>query len=129
MNELSNTASALGNYNDIPTSITSNTSVVNIVEGLTLSKFADKTNWADGELEYTLTITNKTDKTYVKPVVTDTIDTNLVTFVDGSVTIDDVAATSSEYSYNDGTNTLTINLGDILPSGNSTIKFQVEKKN
>lgn len=30
MSELSNTVSSVGNYNNIPTSLTSNTSVVNI---------------------------------------------------------------------------------------------------
>lgn len=42
MNELNNTATSLGTYNNIPTSLTSNTSVVNIIEGLTLTKDADK---------------------------------------------------------------------------------------
>lgn len=42
MNELNNTATSLGTYNSIPTSLTSNTSVVNMIEGLTLPKDADK---------------------------------------------------------------------------------------
>lgn len=33
MNELSNTVSSKGTYNNIPTSLTSNTSVVNITDG------------------------------------------------------------------------------------------------
>lgn len=55
MNELNNTASANGTYNNIPTSVTSNTSVVNMIEGLTLTKEADKQNWSSGDLTYTIT--------------------------------------------------------------------------
>lgn len=46
MNELNNTVTATGNYNNIPTSLTSNTSIVNMIEGLTLTKDADKKNWS-----------------------------------------------------------------------------------
>lgn len=46
MNELTNIVTAVGNYNNVSTSITSNTSVVNLVSGLTITKEADKQNWA-----------------------------------------------------------------------------------
>lgn len=42
MNELTNTVIAVGNYNNIPTQLTSNTSIVNMIEGLSLTKEADK---------------------------------------------------------------------------------------
>ena len=42
MNELNNVVTATGTYNDIPTSLTSNTMVVNMVDGLTIKKEADK---------------------------------------------------------------------------------------
>mgnify|MGYP004610132735 FL=1 len=42
MAELNNTAPAVGSYNSVPTSLVSNTSVINIVEGLTLVKDVDK---------------------------------------------------------------------------------------
>lgn len=87
MNELNNTATSVGNYNNISTALTSNTSVVNIIEGLTLIKEADKTNWSGGNLKYTITVNNQTDKTYEKPVITDVIDTDLVEFINGSVII------------------------------------------
>lgn len=128
MNELNNLVTANGTYNDIPTSLTSNTMVVNMIDGLTIKKEADKKNWVDGELTYTVTIQNNTDKTYAKPVVTDVIDNNFVDFVDGSVMINDVKATESQYSYTEGTHTLTVNLEDVLPSSSSVFKFQVEKK-
>ena len=56
MNELNNIATAVGNYNNISTSLTSNLSVVNIVDGLILTKDADKKNWSSGNLTYTIEI-------------------------------------------------------------------------
>lgn len=41
MNELNNIVTSTGSYNNIPTSLTSNTSVVNIIEGLTITKDAN----------------------------------------------------------------------------------------
>lgn len=62
MNELSNISKASGTYNDIPTSLTSNTSVVNVIDGLSLIKEADMENWDSGNLTYTITLDNQTDK-------------------------------------------------------------------
>lgn len=128
MNELSNTVTSMGNYNNIPTSLTSNTNVVNIIEGLSLTKQADKQNWSDGNLTYTITLDNKSDNTYSAPVVTDIIDTSLVDFVEDSVTIDDIKALESQYSYNSDTHTLTVNLSDCAPSTTVIVKFSVKKK-
>ena len=127
-NELSNLASALGNYNSIPTSITSDAVLVTMVSGLTITKSADKTIWADGALTYTIKIYNHSRDTYAAPVVTDILYGTLVNFVDGSVTIDGVKATESEYSYEEGTNTLKVTLADIAAGGSKTITFQVTKK-
>lgn len=130
MSELNNSVTAVGNYNSVPTTITSNVSVVNLVDGLSITKEADKTNWVDGNLTYTIMVKNDAESSYEKPVVTDIIDTTSVDFVDGSVTIDGTPATNgSQYSYDSGTHTLTINLNDILPSSSSTLKFQIKKKN
>ncbi len=128
MNELNNIVTAVGNYNGIATTITSNNVVVNMIDGLTILKSANKTNWADGNLEYTIVINNSTDTSYNEVKVTDVIDTNLVTFITDSVTINNASASSSEYTYDAETGTLTINLSDVLPSGSSTVKFQVKKK-
>ncbi len=124
--ELSNTVSAVGNYNEIPTSITSLASVVTMISGLTITKEADKPIWADGLLTYTITVDNQATETYTSPVVSDVINTTLVDFVVDSVTIDGVAATSSEYEYTGGT--LTVKLTDIGPSSSKKITFQVKKK-
>ena len=122
MNELNNIVTAVGNYNGIATTITSNNVVVNMIDGLTIIKSANKTNWADGNLEYTIVINNGNE---VK--VTDVIDTNLFTFITDSVTINN--ASSSEYTYDAETGTLTINLSDVLPSGRVVrLSFKLRKK-
>lgn len=126
--QLNNIASAVGNYNGIPTSLTSAVSVVSMVEGLTITKTADKQSWADGLLTYTITVENGAGENYVAPVVTDVLDTTLVDFVEDSVTINGTKATTSQYTYNADTHTLTVNLSDITPSASSTIQFQVKKK-
>lgn len=128
MNELTNTVYSNGNYNNIPTSLTSNTSVVNMIEGLTLTKDADKKNWSDGLLTYTIKLNNSTTTPYSNPVITDIINTDLVEFVTDSVKINGVEATSSEYSYDTGTHTLTINLNDIEANTEVSVTFNVKKK-
>lgn len=126
--ELTNTIKTVGNYNNIPTSITSDALVVTMISGLTITKTADKSIWADGALKYTITINNQSTQSYTSPVITDIIDTRLVTFTPDSVTIDGVKATEDQYSYDTGTSTLTINLDDIAPTETKTITFQVTKK-
>lgn len=128
MSELNNVVTAAGTYNSIPTSLTSNASVVNIIEGLTITKSADKTNWTNGNLTYTIILENKAEYTYEKPIITDIIDTTLVDFIEGSVTINSATATTSQYNYDTGTHTLTINLEDVMPSASTTLTFQVKKK-
>lgn len=127
-NQLNNTVSVVGNYNNIPTSVTSLVSVVTMINGLSITKNADKPIWADGNLTYTIVVTNETEKAYTNPVVTDKLDNNLIKFVDGSVTIDGQNASSSEYNYDESSNTLTITLTDIDASNSKTITFQVSKK-
>lgn len=125
---LSNTVRVVGNYENIPTSVTSVATVVTMIDGLSITKSADKKVWAEGNLKYTVIITNNTEKTYATPEVTDVLDTSLVTFVDGSVTIDDVSAEEDDYEYTEDTGTLKINLEDILASSSKTITFEVSKK-
>lgn len=128
MNELNNTATATGTYNSVPTSLTSNATVVIMIDGLTLVKSADKKNWVDGNLTYTITINNQTANSYETPVVKDVLEDSLVEFVADSVTIDGVTADKSKYSYDEGTHTLTVNLEDVSPSSSSVLTFQVSKK-
>ena len=128
MNELTNTVNGTGTYDSVPISLTSNTSVVKLVDGLTLMLEADKTYWKDGNLKYTITLDNATDVAYDNVKLTDVLDTTDISFVDGSVNINDTAATSDEYEYNDGTNTLTINLASVAAQNKTIITFSVKKK-
>lgn len=126
--ELTNTIRAVGNYNNIPTAITSDALVVTMVSGLTITKTADKSIWADGALTYTITINNQSTQSYTSPVITDVLDTSLVVFTPDIVTIDGVKATSSKYTYDESTSTLTVNLEDLAAAATKTITFQVTKK-
>lgn len=47
----------------------------------------------------TIVIDNKIDTAYENPKITDVIDDSLVEFVNDSVTINRVTATSSQYNY------------------------------
>lgn len=126
--ELSNLATAVGTYNSIPTSITSQAVVVNLVSGLTITKTADKQSWADGVLTYTITVENQASENYVKPVITDILDDTLVDFVGGSVMINGTKAEDAQYQYDTASHTLTIQLDDITPTQSSVATFQVTKK-
>ena len=126
--ELNNTASVVGNYNNVPTSITSLVSVVTIIDGLSITKTADKVNWIDGELTYTIIINNNAEKTYESPVITDKLDETKVEFIDKSVTIDGSTAKESEYSFDSVSNTLTVKLTNIDVSTSKTVTFKVRKK-
>ena len=97
-----------------------------MIDGLSISKVADKRVWADRLLTYTVTITNNTLKEYSSPVVQDTLDILLIDFVDSSVTVDGV--TSSAYTFSSDTGLLTINLDKIDASSSKVITFQVKKK-
>lgn len=127
-NNLSNTVTVLGNYNEIPTSISSQALVVAMIDGLTVTKTADKMVWADGVLTYTIEVDNKALESYTSPTITDVLDISLVSFVNGSVTIDGAKAEESKYTYNDADGTLTINIPDIVASGKCVVTFQVSKK-
>lgn len=128
MNELANTIKATGTYNNIPTTLTSNTSVVNLIEGLTLQKEADKQNWLDGLLTYTITLTNSTENDYKDTQLIDTINTSLVAFVPASVTINNVSATEKQYKYEEENQTLTIQLDTVTASSEIKVTFKVKKK-
>lgn len=128
MNELSNTALASGNYNSVATSLTSNTSLVNLVDGLSLTKSANKTNWTDGNLTYTIEVNNQAEMAYENVVITDVINTDLVEFITGSVKINDAVASEGQYFYNNDSHTLTVNLNDVSVGTKTVVTFSVKKK-
>lgn len=126
--KLSNVATVLGNYNDIPTSITSEVLLVTMIKGLTVTKSSDKQIWADGLLTYTITVNNETSVKYTSPVISDTLDINNINLIEDSIMINGNKAQSSEYTYDSSTGELTINLSDLEPSEKSVVSFQVAKK-
>lgn len=127
-NQLSNITTAVGNYNSIPTSLTSEAAVVTMISGLSITKTADKATWADGLLTYTITINNQTAENYTSPIITDVLDDTLIDFVADSVTINGTKAETSQYQYDAATHELTVNLSDITAASSSVVSFQVKKK-
>lgn len=125
--QLTNAVSVEGNYNAVPLSITSDVLVVTMLNGLTVTKKTDKMMWADGNLTYTIVVTNDAEEIFTTPIITDNLDKNLITFVNESATIDGNSASSDKYNYDESTGKLTINLEDITASSSRTITFQVKK--
>ena len=99
-----------------------------MLDGLTATKTADKMVWSDGNLTYTITVTNDTNESYKNPVITDMLNTTLTSFVDGSVEIAGVKAETSQYTYDEGSGKLTITLPDIASKASTTVTFQISKK-
>lgn len=126
--ELTNTATVLGNYNSIPTEISTTALVVTILTGLTVTKSADKPIWTEGNLTYTIEVNNETSEAYTSPVITDVLDPTLITLVANSIKVDDVVLEESKYTYDDVTGKLTITLEDISAKSTKKVTFEVSKK-
>lgn len=99
-----------------------------MLKGISITKSADKEVWINGTLTYKIVLNNETNEIYQSPILTDQLNNNLITFIDGSILIDGIKATSNEYSYDEDSNTLTIKLKDLNPYTSSTITFEVNKK-
>lgn len=126
--ELSNTATTLGNYNDIPTEISTQALVVTMITGLTMTKSADKMVWSEGNLTYKIEVNNQTDKPYTSPKITDVLNPLLISFVPESVKVDDTPLEVSQYTYEESTGVLSITLPDIGSKEKKIITFEVKKK-
>ncbi len=126
--ELSNSASVLGNYNNIPTEISTQTFVVTLISGLTVTKTADKVIWSEGNLTYKIEVINQTDLPYTSPVITDILNPTLIALVNNTIKIDDNIISSSLYTYEEDTGKLTITLPDIESKGKKVVTFEVSKK-
>ena len=50
--KLTNVADVTGTYDSIPTTLTSEAIITDLISGLTIVKTADKQNWATGNLTY-----------------------------------------------------------------------------
>lgn len=128
MNELINIASSVGDYEGLSTEMNTEAVVTKLVDDLTITKTANRLSWATGNLTYTITIDNQSTNDYESPVVTDTINPTLATLVDGTVTINSTPATSpTDYTFDDVTGVLTVNLSDVVATSTTVIKFQVER--
>lgn len=124
------------NLNDIETfdldnvdanqSATSLVSVLNLINGLTITKSANKINWADGYLTYKIVITNTSDGNYENAYITDSLD-KTIEFVSNSLIIDNVVATEDDYDYDAEENILTIYLNNVDDKTSKIITFQVKK--
>lgn len=122
--KLSNIANVTGNYGLIPTTLTSEAVITELIAGLTIMKVADKQNWASGNLTYTVTISNAAENSFETPEFTDTLDPTLIKLVDKSVKVNGVDA---EYTYDSVTGLLKIQLETIAKEESSIITFQVQK--
>ncbi len=121
---LTNKASVAGNYNSIPVALETDAVVTNLIDGLTVTKTADRQNWATGLLTYSITVTNNAVNALEAPVITDVLDTALVKFVENSVTVNGVSKTAA---YDEATGTLTVDLETIAAGGKAEVTFQVQK--
>ena len=122
--KLTNVADVTGTYDSIPTTLTSEAIITDLISGLTIIKTADKQNWASGNLTYTITITNAAENAFEKPTFTDILDPTLIKLVDNTV---EVNGSTTEYTYDSVTGKLSIELETIATEGSSTITFQVQK--
>ena len=123
--KLSNIANVTGTYDAIPTTLTSEAVITEMIAGLTIMKTADKQNWASGNLTYTITITNGAEKAFETPTIKDILDPALIKLVENSVEVD---GNTAQYEYSEDTGELTIVLGTIEKEASSVITFQVQKK-
>ena len=124
---LINQANITGEYGDpaTPISFSSNSVTTTIVQGLTVTKTADKTNWVDGPLTYTLVVQNDSGSTLSSGVVTDDLDTTLVDF-NTTYGVQINGSASTDFTYADGQ--LKINMPDLATGNSTTITFQVTRK-
>lgn len=122
---LVNSASVSGTYNLSPLSIQSNTVITKIVSGLTVKKEVDKQEWIEGNLTYTITIQNNAENSFVSPVLVDVLDPNLVKLEANSVQVNGV---NTNYTYEEASGKLSINLEEITVGGTSVITFRVQQK-
>ena len=122
--KLSNIADVTGTYDSVPTTLTSEAVITEMIAGLTIVKTADKQNWASGNLTYTITITNGAENPFETPTITDTLDPALIKLVENSVQVN---GNTVNYEYDEATGLLKIVLETIATEANSVITFQVQK--
>ena len=92
-----------------------------------IAKTANRTTSVVGdEITYTLTAHNPGDETIVGEfVIVDVIDTGLVSFIPGSVTLNGSTLAAGNFTFNAATGELRVPL-DELPVGSTVVTFRVE---
>lgn len=127
MADLTNQVDIVGEYGNTSTPISFSSNVVSttIVEGLSVTKTANKINWVDGPLTYTIVITNNSGSALKDGVLTDKLDISLIDF-DKTYGVKLNDQPMSNYNYNDGE--LKITLPELSNNSTTTILFQVIKK-
>lgn len=125
--ELTNQVDLTGEYGDPASAISFSSNLVqtSIVEGLTLTKSADKTNWVDGPLTYTVVATNNSGSALTSGVITDNLDTTLVDF-NTTYGVKLGGETYTSFTYSAGK--LEITLPNLEDGKTITITFQVTRK-
>lgn len=121
---LSNIANVTGDYDAIPTTLTSEAVITEMIAELTIVKTVDKQNCASGNLAYTVTILNSAENPFEKPTFTDTLDPLLISLVENSVRVN---GTDANYTYDSETGLLTVELETIAKDGSTESTFQVQK--
>lgn len=121
---LTNQADFAGSYGAAaaPVVFSSNSVNTTIIQGLTATKTADKTYWVNGPLLYTIKIENNSGDTFTKGILTDVLNTALVT-LDTAYGVEINASKTSDYTFTAGN--LSINLPDLENGGTATVTFQV----
>ncbi len=127
MANFTNIAESAGFVNSIETGLTG-AITIQLVDGLLLTKTADKLSWADGVLTFSIEIDN-TDGTlpYENITVSDTLDVALLELVAGSVKLD---GTDIDYTYDDESGKLVIGGASpftVAAGSKAKITFQVSK--
>lgn len=112
--------------NNLANIYTSNDVFVSVIDGVSITKTADKAVWVSGPLTYTLLVTNTTEGELTDIVVTDQIEETAVNFnTEYGVLINGVSATN--YSYQNGL--LSVPLTRLGANESASITFQVVIKN
>ena len=121
---LTNQADFSGSYGTAasPVVFSSNAVTTTIVQGLTATKTADKTYWVNGPLLYTIRIENNSGESFTKGVLTDVLNTDLIT-LDSAYGVEINSSKTSDYTFASGN--LSIQLPDLEDGGTATVTFQV----
>jgi len=125
LNSILNTANIEGVFNDLQTSLTSNTTTTYLTRDLSITKSADKILWADDYLTYTINIENTSEThAFENIVLNDIIDPTIATLVAESVRLN---GNTIPYTFNALNGELTVDVGTITANNTGIITFQITK--